>query len=201
MAGRRKKRAGTKNGYSLEEAFWKFTDPGLLAVYKEKAEKGDFRRPVTVGSDRWRARRQFYAAQGRAVSSFRKLFRDGVLVAVGAEGSPTAPLKKIPDYSWATLKIVNFTGILKAPGDLRIFVVRVHPSTEFNIGKRKNFDLVSEAFNAAPTEVRELHRKRGGTKQTVDYLYQVLRGEIPRSSVDREFTNVKKSKGLGKPEK
>jgi hypothetical protein len=79
----------------------------------------DFNRPLL---------RRMREAQAAAEAAFLAMLRAGRLIAWGREGSPLAPLRRIPADAWATLRLVHVTeGRAQGPGGM-LFGVHVAPA-------------------------------------------------------------------------
>jgi hypothetical protein len=73
---------------------------------------------------------RMHEAQEGAEVAFLALLRAGRLVAWGREGSPMAPLRRIPPDAWASLRLVHVTeGRARGPG-VDLFGVQVAPAAE-----------------------------------------------------------------------
>jgi hypothetical protein len=67
-------------------------------------------------------------AQARAEAAFLAMLRAGRLVAWAREGSPLAPLRRIPADAWATLRLVHVAeGRAQGPG-VKLFGIHVAPA-------------------------------------------------------------------------
>jgi hypothetical protein len=79
----------------------------------------DFNRPLLL---------RMREAQAAAEAAFIAMLRAGRLVAWGREGSPVAPLRRIPADAWATLRLVHVTeGRAQGPG-VTLFGIHVVPA-------------------------------------------------------------------------
>ncbi len=162
-------------GLNLVDAYHTYADPEKIRVAEEAAAAAsDVREAVVRGVgflDRnnpsfRNARSRAENAERAAILDFRKRFMGGELVAWGAEGSPTADRRPIPEHAWRYLTPKNWkASVLKGPEGLRIYAVTVFRSSPSSgrqaTSRTKSGGTDGTLKEAKPAQVEPIVRRPG----------------------------------------